>query len=372
MEWSYKDKLRFFIGTLAIIAGVLLMFKYVFPIIWPLAAGMLVAYLIDRPVSYIAGFCIFKGKKTVPAIMVVAVLLLVIGVATILLVRIVMGEIQGFTSNMDDTIVYGQQMVSQMCCNVDEWLGMNEGQTYRTVLRCKETLADTWMGTLTGTKVGDSITTISNIISKVLTVSIPVMRNIIIIISEIMLMIIATVYISGAFAKIREAMVRHIFAREIEVVKNAVVKLVRVYLKVELIIMVINAMLCVVTLMLLNNPYALIIGVIIGLIDALPIFGTGTVLIPWILLELLMKEFGYAAVLSILFIATYAVREIMESKCLGDRMGVAPFTMLASIFLGIMVFGIMGFVTGPLAYCISKELVLHLKRIIESDKLGIT
>ena len=76
-----------------------------------------------------------------------------------------------------------------------------------------------------------------------------------------------------------------------------------------------------------------------------------------------------AVILVVLYIVTYFVREIMESKCMGDRMGIAPFTMLAVIYVGILVYGVVGFILGPISYCIIKALVLYLKSILEHDKL---
>ena len=72
-----------------------------------------------------------------------------------------------------------------------------------------------------------------------------------------------------------------------------------------------------------------------------------------------------AVILVVLYIVTYFVREIMESKCMGDRMGIAPFTMLAVIYIGILVYGVVGFILGPISYCIIKALVLYLKSILE-------
>ena len=69
------------------------------------------------------------------------------------------------------------------------------------------------------------------------------------------------------------------------------------------------------------------------------------------------------------YIVTYFVREIMESKCMGDRMGIAPFTMLMIIFVGILIYGIMGFILGPVSYVIIKALIGYLKTIIERGTL---
>ena len=50
---------------------------------------------------------------------------------------------------------------------------------------------------------------------------------------------------------------------------------------------------------ILKNPYAIVLGIIIGIIDALPVFGTGTVLIPWILISFLIRNYRYAVILCV-------------------------------------------------------------------------
>ena len=101
-------------------------------------------------------------------------------------------------------------------------------------------------------------------------------------------------------------------------------------------------------------------------LDALPFFGTGTVLIPWAVILLLFRNYYAGAVLLSVYVMTYFVREIMESKCMGDRLGIAPFTMLMVIFTGIMVYGILGFILGPLSYCMMKALIRYFASVLEN------
>ena len=50
-------------------------------------------------------------------------------------------------------------------------------------------------------------------------------------------------------------------------------------------------------------------------------------------------------------------------------MGIAPFTMLMIIFVGILIYGIMGFILGPVSYVIIKALIGYLKTVIERGTL---
>ena len=103
--------------------------------------------------------------------------------------------------------------------------------------------------------------------------------------------------------------------------------------------------------------------------NALPVFGTGTILIPWMLFNLIMKNFLSAVVVLVTYVITYFVREIMESKCMGDKLGISPFAMLVIIFVGLLVYGIPGFITGPVvSFVIIKALVLRLRCVMKMDE----
>ena len=59
----------------------------------------------------------------------------------------------------------------------------------------------------------------------------------------------------------------------------------------------------------------------IAILDFLPMFGTGTVLIPWAAVKLFTGDFAYAAGLGLLYVLSQAVRQIIQPKIVGDSMG---------------------------------------------------
>ena len=179
-------------------------------------------------------------------------------------------------------------------------------------------------------------------------------------------------YLSVVIDNVRDWKKENVFRMEIKAVSDSLYRLIQVYFKIEALILVINSILCIIALLIIKNPYAVVLGILIGIVDILPVFGTGTVLLPWALFELVNKNVTSAAVLVSAYVVTYFVREIMESKCLGDKTGIPPFVMLMVIFLGIMIYGIMGFILGPVSYCIMKALILHLKIEIERGTLKNT
>lgn len=124
------------------------------------------------------------------------------------------------------------------------------------------------------------------------------------------------------------------------------------YLKSQGIIICTNWFICSAAFMIIKNPYFILIGLLISLIDALPILGSGMVLCPVAIYYIFHSNFGYAAILFIAYIITIFVREILEAKLLGNNMNILPFFMLVAIYIGLKIFGISGIVLGPFAVVI--------------------
>ena len=53
--------------------------------------------------------------------------------------------------------------------------------------------------------------------------------------------------------------------------------------------------------------------------------------------------------------ACYLLREILEARLMGDRVGLTPLETLASIYGGLQLFGLLGFLLGPVGLLIIKE-----------------
>ncbi len=121
------------------------------------------------------------------------------------------------------------------------------------------------------------------------------------------------------------------------------------YLRAQLIIWLCVSTICVVGLFLTGNSYALLAGIAIGICDALPFLGTGTVFIPWMILEVLQGKYGLAVCYLGIYLACSITREMLEPKLVGGGIGVHPICVLMSIYIGIKVYGGVGVLFGPLS-----------------------
>lgn len=121
------------------------------------------------------------------------------------------------------------------------------------------------------------------------------------------------------------------------------------YLKAQLMIMGIVTAVCVLGLFVLGNPYALWAGIGIGICDALPFIGTGTIFVPWALIEILLGGYRNAAGYLVIYILCSFIRQLLEPKLVGHKLGVPPLAVLMSIYIGVQVYGGAGVLLGPLS-----------------------
>lgn len=95
-----------------------------------------------------------------------------------------------------------------------------------------------------------------------------------------------------------------------------------------------------------SNPVGMAAG--IAIFDALPVFGTGGIMIPWIIIELLQGDFTFAASIAVLYVIVTIIRNIIEPKIVGDQLGINPVVSLMAIYVGYRVFGAIGMITFPM------------------------
>ena len=357
--WTNRQKLQYISGIVIITVSVIAGFKYVFPFVAPFVIAYAVAVMIEKPVNRLAR--VFKGRKMIASAVIVILFSAVLCVGIGLAAYFGLAEIKSFIKNYEYNMVTFRQTAARICFNMDGWLGLSDGQCLDFICRCMEKFEKT---------VDNG--GVSQIMTKVVTISVPAVIKTITVTGSVIICFISVVYLAVVIDNVRDWKKENVFRMEIKAVSDSLYRLIHVYFKIEALILVINSILCIIALLIIKNPYAVVLGILIGIVDMLPVFGTGTVLLPWALFELVNKNVTSAAVLVSAYVVTYFVREIMESKCLGDKTGIPPFVMLMVIFLGVMIYGIMLFIVGPVSYCIMKALILHLKIEIERGTLKNT
>jgi len=109
-------------------------------------------------------------------------------------------------------------------------------------------------------------------------------------------------------------------------------------------------------LFVLGAEFPLVTGAVTALVDALPVLGTGTVLVPWGLWQLLQGNTVYGAGLLILYGLAAALRTTLEPRLVGRQIGLHPLLALLSMYAGFQLFGIGGMILLPIAAILARQL----------------
>lgn len=142
-------------------------------------------------------------------------------------------------------------------------------------------------------------------------------------------------------------------------IKSSLGKSVGGYFKAQLKIEIWMYLLLVIGLSILKVDYVLLIAFGIAILDLLPFFGTGTVMVPWAIIKILSADYQMAIGLLIIWGVGQLARQIIQPKIVGDSIGVPPIPTLLLLFFGYKVGGVLGMIVavplGLLLYTMYEE-----------------
>ena len=119
------------------------------------------------------------------------------------------------------------------------------------------------------------------------------------------------------------------------------------YVRSYLIIMSVTFVSLLIGFFVIGIEYAVLIALFVAVLDILPVFGIGTVLVPWSLLSFVMGNTGRGIGLLVIFLFITVLREIVEPKILGKNLGLHPLLTLILLYIGYCFFGFFGMVILP-------------------------
>lgn len=148
-----------------------------------------------------------------------------------------------------------------------------------------------------------------------------------------------------------------VFRREFALIGKRILNTGKAWFKTQGIILVSITLLCILGMLVIGNPYYIMTGIGIGVLDALPIFGTGTALIPWSIFCLLSGNWSRALILLALYLICYFLRQVLETRLMSNQVGLSPLETLAAVYVGLQLFGFFGFILGPLGLLLIEDMV---------------
>ena len=169
---------------------------------------------------------------------------------------------------------------------------------------------------------------------------------------------ISVLFMSSRYPEVTSFLMRQIPERhrmKIKTLKSDLMGTLGKWLKAQLMLCGITWIELALAFTVLSIDYAILLALLVAVIDALPVFGTGTVLIPWAIVSLVSGNTSQAVALIVIYGIVTLVRNFLEPKLVGGQIGLHPVATLIAIYIGFCSCGIPGMVLFPILLITLKQ-----------------
>ena len=367
---TYKQSLL--LRTAAMTVIIYLTFKYLIPLLLP----FLIAALLSIPIRPAAWFLYkkFRIPMGVAAIIVLVCMLGVLGVGLSFLGRVIVEQLvrlgEQLPSLWDDCL----RWLWAQCDQVEQSLHWEQGTIQAQLssimglegnagglVRWKEggqaagQTTVQFPGQISGEISGQILSFLGDILGTSLQGAVSAVKMAVSLLVTLFITIGATIITTTQMKEIKRCLDRSVFRREIRQIIDTLTRVGTAYGKTQLIIMLCTVVISAVGLTLMGDPYALLWALVVGLVDALPIFGAGTILWPWLVLSAVKGQLIRTVGLAVIYAVSNLTRQWLEARYMGERIGLSALENLIAMYLGLRLFGGLGLFWGPIGYLLVKE-----------------
>ncbi len=199
------------------------------------------------------------------------------------------------------------------------------------------------------------ISNISEIIQPATTATIKLARSIAAKLPTILIFtvvtIMATYFINYDKKRLVDFANKHMSAsaiKKVKKIKSGLYQALGAYVRAQLIMMCIMFTVLLIGFGILGVKSPLFVAFITAVVDAIPILGTGTVLIPWAIVSFVMGDFARGIGLVIMYVCAIVIRQFTEPRIVSLQIGLHPLITLMSMYAGLLTFGVFGMIIGPI------------------------
>ena len=176
--------------------------------------------------------------------------------------------------------------------------------------------------------------------------------------------LIATYFICADRLYMLDQLEHHLpktWVRKIGIHLRSIITTLGNYLKAQATLVMITFVIVLLGLLIMsftsfNIKYPLLAALGIGFVDALPIMGSGTVIIPWSVCSALNGDIKLAIGLLIVYAIVIVVRQILEPKIVSKKIGIHPIFTLIAMYTGFKLIGLIGMFIGPIILIILQNI----------------
>lgn len=343
---AHENKYISFLIMFAVVAAVLILvfvgFKYVLPACVPLIIGFIFSGIIIRPVNFL-----HKKLKINRSILAGIFTLLIVTLGGFLFYLLIAQLVYQANSLFDNLPEYAEKLGALFLSLVETvetylqnipFIG-GDGGLNLTELISNIKLPEFSFGSIIG-PVGSVASSVPGIL-----------------ISAVFIFV-STYFLTSQRREITGFVKKSIGARLSDIAENVNIIFkdsVFKWLKSQGILMTVTFCILFVGFGVMRLDYFFALAFFIAIIDALPVLGVGTILIPWAAVSIFSQDYRRAIVLCVLYLIILVVRNVLEPKIMGVQLGVHPFAMLLCVYFGYRFGGFLGmFLTPIIVICIIK------------------
>lgn len=156
-----------------------------------------------------------------------------------------------------------------------------------------------------------------------------------------------------------------LWVKKVGIHLRGIIKILGGYLKAQATLIFVSFVVSLIGLYILKFvgfaiEYPLLMALFIGFVDALPILGSGTVMVPWAIIAGLNGDINLGIAIIVLLIIMSVVRQFLEPRLVSKNIGVHPIFTLIAMYTGFKFLGILGLLFGPIILIIFKNVFATL------------
>lgn len=210
----------------------------------------------------------------------------------------------------------------------------------------------------------DFINSVASYIKNILSNILKYISSLPIILINIIITILATYFISSDKFYILDRMEHHLSKKMVgKMVTHTkqITSSLGKYLKAEITLSLITFMVVLTGLNIfyllgMEVEYPILMAILIGFVDALPILGAGGIMVPWSLMLFLNKNNSLAISILGLYIFTLVEKQLLEPKLVSNNIGIHPIFTLIAMYTCFKLIGVIGLLFGPIILIIFKNI----------------
>ncbi|HSI67806.1 MAG TPA: sporulation integral membrane protein YtvI [Planococcus sp. (in: firmicutes)] len=324
------------IFTIILMAAItLLIIVYILPVAVPLIIALITAILLEPLVKFMQTR--FKWQRKSAVITVFIAFLLVISGILYWTVTKLIGQIIQFSKAMPEYI----NSLSDMWTNVENFFLRTTRDMPLEVVSSLETEFAVVLGDMRNWTLSIlNYDTVTNLLTGIPAF---LVSFIVFVIALFLFMLDLENLKVLLFKRLKEST-----AEKVRFMAARLSKVVFGFLKAQFLVSLIIFAVSLVSLYIIVPEYALVMSLVIWIVDFIPILGSIIVLTPWFIYQFISGDIVLGTQLAILALILLVIRRTVEPKLMGSQIGLSPLATLIAMFIGLKLFGFIGFFVGPL------------------------